>query len=47
MRFIFFPFARFVPLVVEPSMTSTKGAKGHEGHALHLYSPSRASCPWW
>jgi hypothetical protein len=47
MRFIFFPFVRFGSLVVQPSMTSTKGAKGHKGHALHGSSPSCASGPWW
>ncbi len=48
----FFPFVRFGSLAVQPSMTSrqqatTKVTKGHEGHALHVYSPSCASGPWW
>ncbi len=48
----FFPFVRFGSLVVQPSMTSrqqatTKVTKGHEGTALHVYSPSCASGPWW
>jgi hypothetical protein len=43
---LLFPFARFVPLAVQPSMTSlqqatTKVTKGHKGHALH-FIPFRA-----